>query len=90
MRQVGKALSILAMHEAKQLAISADLAAFHAPGECAKLAFKNSHREERQARRHAKSVSGLNRRQFRLVEKRSWRWIERATTVIFNRIMPGY
>lgn len=88
MRQVGKALSILAMHHARQEMIGIDLHAFGAPGECYPLAFKNSHREERQARRHAKSVSGLNRRQFRLVEKRSWRWIERAMCQIVNRWHP--
>lgn len=90
MRQLGKALSIIAMHRAKQEIIAADLAAFYAPGECGRLVFRNRDREERQARRHAKSVSGLNRRQFRLAEKQNWRWISRAVTEIFNRMTPGF
>lgn len=87
-RQLGRALSVLAKHFAQQEMIGMDLAAFHAPGECYPLAFRNRDREEREAMRHARSLSGLTRRKFKRVAQQNRRYVERAAHDILNRWLP--
>jgi hypothetical protein len=88
MTQMGRALSILATHHARQEMIGIDLHAFGAPGECYPLAYKSREREEREAMRHARSFSGLNRCQFRMFVRKNMRNIERAMCQIVNRWHP--
>jgi hypothetical protein len=70
MRQLGKAFSIIARARAREEMMHMDVDAFHAPSECHGLVSRGEDRRLRQARRHAKSVSGLNRRQFRQALKK--------------------
>ena len=84
-RQLGRALTIVAAEYARRMFIDSDLAAFHAPSECYKDAHKGDLRRERIARRKAKSISGLNRRQFRLILKANDRTICRAAERIAER-----
>ncbi|QIG66743.1 hypothetical protein EVB27_073 [Rhizobium phage RHph_TM16] len=92
MRQVGKALGILATFEAKEIVMHADIAAFGAPGECHGLVSKGEAKRAREARRHAKAVSGLSRRGFNQ-ELRKWKntcFIQRAVSRIADRLNPYY
>lgn len=90
MRQLGKALSIVATQRAELEMMFMDLHAFHAPSECGALILRGEDRRKREAMRHARSVSGLSRRQFRLEVGKNHRHIERVMCDIINRKMPGF
>jgi len=63
-RNLGKALSILAKHEAEEIMAHADVDLWGAPSECHDLVAKGEEQRARQARRHAESVA---RRPFRII-----------------------
>ena len=90
MRQLGKALSIVATQRAELEMMFMDLHAFHAPSECGALILRGEDRRKREAMRRARSFSGLNRRQFRLEVGKNHRHIERVMCDIINRKMPGF
>lgn len=88
-QQLGRAFSIIAELEAHDAIMDADLQAFHAPSECWDLVFKDQDKKRRFVWRHARHVSGLNRRQFRQAwQKCNPKWINRATFNIIAR--SGY
>lgn len=69
-RHLGKAITILAMHNVRESITHADIAAYHAPGEWHRIVAKGEPRRYRAARRLAKSVSGLSRTAFNREMKR--------------------
>lgn len=91
---MGAAISILARQEAEEQINHADITAFGGCGDCHRSIRQGEERREREARRLAKSVSGLSRREFnvalRKVRKaRSWqRTWER--TVYEAMVRSGY
>ena len=88
-KQLGKALSIIAHHHAREYFMHADVEAFHAPSECHALVSRNEARRARKARRHAKAVSGMTRAQFRRALRNvPQRALERATGAIIARQYP--
>lgn len=92
MRQVGKALGILARFEAREIVKHADVGMFYAPSECHSLVAKNEDKRAREARRHAKAVSGLSRREFNkeLRKYRNAPFIQYAVDRIVERMSPYY
>jgi hypothetical protein len=67
MAQLGKALTILLKEVKWEADIAEDLAAFHAPSECYKVAFRGQSGRNRQALRHACHVAGVRNK--RLLRK---------------------
>jgi len=57
-KNLGKAVSILARQEAASHFAFEDLAAFHAPSECYPIVERGERRRARLARRHAEAVAG--------------------------------
>jgi hypothetical protein len=64
--QLGKALSIILVHEAGEIAMHEDVDAFHAPSECHRDVSKGEMRRLRTARRHAEAVA---QRPWRVIAK---------------------
>ena len=56
-RNLGKALTIMAEHEASEEFKHADMSAFGAPSECHQDALRSEPRRRRQARKHAEAVA---------------------------------
>lgn len=65
MRQLGKAIGIVAMATVREIIMHEDVSAWGAPSECHRDVRRGEVDRERTARRHAKAVSGLTRGQFR-------------------------
>lgn len=88
-RQLGRAFSIIAEQIAKEHVMHEDVSAFGAPSECHRLVARGEDRRAREARRHAKAVSGLSRGAFRHELRRlPRRSLERAIEVHLNHLMP--
>ncbi len=68
-QNLGRALSIVFLAQVREEIMHMDVAAFGAPSECHDAVSKGEEKRLRQARRHARAVSGVNRRQFRLALK---------------------
>lgn len=66
-RQLGRALGLLLREHEVDAAISDDLDAFHAPGECYPIAFRGAARRHRLARRRACHAAGV--RNMRLLRR---------------------
>lgn len=89
MRQMGRAVSIMARAFATEMVMHDDVRAFHAPSECHALVARNEEKRTRQARRHAKAISGLSRREFNKAWKRvTPRIFDTAVGHIYNRMSP--
>jgi len=89
MRQMGKALGILARAEARESYMHDDVDAFDAPGECHGAVSRGEAHRARQARRHAKAVSGLSRAAFnRELGRVPRRVMERALHRVYVRHYP--
>ena len=84
MRQIGKAFGIIARAEAREIMMHQDVSAFYAPSECHALVSRGEERRKREARRHAKSISGLSRRAFNR-ELKAFRG--RVLENVINRIL---
>jgi hypothetical protein len=88
-RKLGKAIGIVAAAEVVEQCMHEDLSAFYAPSECHRDVRKGEVRRQRSAWRHAKSVSGLTRWQFRQAMKRlPRRQFERAVASVYDRMHP--
>lgn len=86
MKQVGRAISILADFDAGETLAHLDVDLYNAPSECHGLVSRGELTRRRRAYRHAKSVSGLTSRQFRKVLKNlSCRHYRRAVETILMR-----
>lgn len=84
-RQLGKALGIIAMHGVREEIMHADVDAFYAPSECHALIARGEEKRLREAKRHARAVSGLSRSAFnRELRKKS---TQRALAICFGRIL---
>ena len=89
MAQLGKAFTIIARQQVLESILHADVDAFGAPSECHGLVRKGELRREREAWRHAKAVSGLNRRNFRKAMKSlDRRTFERLFDVLNCKLNP--
>ena len=89
--QMGKAISIIAKARAAEYIMHADVDAYYAPSECHELVSRGEERRERQARRHAKSISGLSRRGFnRRFKMVSDRTMCIVVDRIIDRVFPFY
>lgn len=87
--QMGRALTIIARAEASEIVMHEDVSAYHAPSECHRDVSRGEEARRRTARRHAKSVSGLSRRQFNSVLKTvSSRVLQEAVSRIHAKISP--
>lgn len=64
-RNLGRALTILADQEAREHAMHEDVDAFYAPSECHGLVARGEEKRQRQARRHAEAVAGAPLREIR-------------------------
>lgn len=82
---MGKALSIIARQAAREQMYHDDIDLFYGGGECHAIVVRGECRRARQARRQAKSVSGLSRRVFNL--KLRERTTKQAITAAFDRIL---
>lgn len=65
-KNLGKAVSILARAEALEIALHEDVAAWGAPSECHGAVSRGEAQRRRQARRHAEAVA---RRPLRIIER---------------------
>lgn len=90
-RQLGRAYSILARHQAMEDNLYSDLGAYGAPSECYVDVERGERGRWRQARRAAKAASGLSRRGFNkeMAQNFNWRWIRRAADKILARDYLG-
>jgi len=89
MRQLGKAFGLIARQEAYEQMMHADISAWHAPSECHAVVARGEKRRLREARRHAKAVSGLSRRAFNVELKRTrGRIFDVAIARIYAREWP--
>lgn len=89
MRQMGKAIGILALAQAREDFMHEDVDAFGAPGECHGLVSRGEARRERQARRHAKAASGLSRAAFnRELRRVPYPVMRRAYGRVYERHYP--
>ena len=66
MRQLGKAIGIMAAFEAAEYFAHADVDIMYAPSACHEIVARGEVQRRRLARRHAKAASGLSRREFNL------------------------
>lgn len=85
MQQLGKAFSVIARQLASEEMAHDEVDAYYAPSECHGLVKKHMVKKHRLARRYARSISGLNRCQFRIALERNERAIDRARQVIVER-----
>jgi len=91
-QNLGRAFTIIAEWHAKEQALHADVAAFGAPGECHAMVSRGESKREREARRLARSVSGLSRRQFNMAFKavRRLRGWQRLEGQVYHRILEPW
>lgn len=88
-RRLGAAIGIIAAQAAAEDFGHADLAAFNAPGECHDDMQRGEAARMRQARRRAKSVSGLSRSAFnRELQQLHPRIMVRAVDRIYCKHYP--
>lgn len=91
---LGRALSVIARHEACEAVMHEDVSAFGAPGECHALVSRGEDRRLRQARKVAAGIAGVR---FALIEREAVRRLgpagyrralERATAIAYARFCP--
>ncbi len=88
MRNLGKALGIVAREEAHNAIMHMDVDVMYAPSECHNLVARGRIKRQREARRHAKAVSGLNRRLFRKALDKNIHWAMVCAERIIARDCP--